>query len=134
MLKNEIYPFYDTTGNKSVSNTISLINLNSIKDFETKINQKIEFERFRGNIYVKDLKPWTEREWLGKTLLINNIKFKVLKHIPRCSATNLKINSQEADINLPNTLKKTYNHIDMGVYLLPLNDGEISEGDEIFLS
>ena len=134
MLKNEIYPFYDTTGNKSVSNTISLINLNSIKDFETKINQKIEFERFRGNIYVKDLKPWTEREWLGKTLLINNIKFKVLKHIPRCSATNLKINSQEADINLPNILKKTYNHIDMGVYLLPLNDGEISEGDEIFLS
>lgn len=134
LLKNEIYPFYDTTGNKSVSNTISLINLNSIKDFETKINQKIEFERFRGNIYVKDLKPWTEREWLGKTLLINNIKFKVLKHIPRCSATNLKINSQEADINLPNILKKTYNHIDMGVYLLPLNDGEISEGDEIFLS
>jgi len=66
LLKNEIYPFYDTTGNKSVSNTISLINLNSIKDFETKINQKIEFERFRGNIYVKDLKPWTEREWLGK--------------------------------------------------------------------
>lgn len=82
LLKNEIYPFYDTAGGKSVSKTISLINLNSIKDFEMKINQKIEFERFRGNIYIKDLKPWTEREWLGKTLLINDIKFKVLNISP----------------------------------------------------
>ena len=132
LLKNEIYPFYDTTSAESVSNTVSLINLNSIKDFEVKINQTIEFERFRGNIYVKDLKPWAERDWIGKVLLINNVQFKVLKNIPRCSATNLKVNSEEMDINLPNTLKKTYNHMDMGVYLLPLNSGQISEGDEIF--
>ena len=56
LLKNEAYPFYDTTSGESVSNTISLINLNSIKDFELKINQKIEFERFRGNIYISRFK------------------------------------------------------------------------------
>ena len=131
LLKNELFPFYDTTNNSSVSNTISLINLNSIKDFSEKINKDIEFKRFRGNIYIKDLKALEERNWINKVISINNTKFKVLKNIPRCSATNLKINSNEADINLPNMLKKTYGHIDMGIYLAPLNNGQIKVGDSI---
>ena len=131
LLKNELFPFYDTTSSSSVSNTISLINLNSIKDFTEKINKEIEFKRFRGNIYIKDLKAFEERNWINKVITINNTKFKVLKNIPRCSATNLKINSNEADINLPNMLKKTYGHIDMGIYLAPLNNGQIKVGDSI---
>lgn len=131
LLKNEIFPFYDTTNSSNVSNTISLINLNSIKDFSNKINKEIEFERFRGNIYTKDLKAFEERKWVNKEISINDIHFKVLKNIPRCSATNLKINSNETDINLPNMLKKTYGHIDMGVYLAPLNNGKIKVGDSI---
>jgi uncharacterized protein YcbX len=131
LLKNELFPFYDTTSSSSILNTVSLINLNSIKDFSKKINKDIEFKRFRGNIYIKDLKPLEERNWINKVILINNTEFKVLKNIPRCSATNLKINSKEADINLPNMLKKFYGHIDMGIYLIPLNNGQIKVGDEI---
>ena len=134
LLKNQFYPFYDTTHSENVSNTISLINLNSVSDFEKKTGKNIEFQRFRGNIYVKDLEAWKEREWLGKIFLINNIQFKVLKHIPRCSATNLKVNSDDVDINIPAQLKKIYNHMDMGIYLLPLGNGQISEGDRIILS
>jgi len=131
LLKNELFPFYDTTNSSSVSNTISLINLNSIKDFTEKINKEIEFKRFRGNIYIKDLKAFEERNWINKVITINNTKFKVLKNIPRCSATNLKINSNEADINLPNMLKKTYGHIDMGIYLAPLKNGQVKVGDSV---
>ncbi len=131
LLKNELFPFYDTTNNSSVSNTISLINLNSIKDFSEKINKEIEFKRFRGNIYIKNVKALEERNWINKVISINNTEFKVVKNIPRCSATNLMINSNEADINLPNMLKKTYGHIDMGVYLAPLNNGQIKVGDSI---
>ena len=131
LLKNELFPFYDTTNSSSVSNTISLINLNSIKDFNQKINKEIEFQRFRGNIYVKDLDAFEERNWINKTIKINEAEFKVLKHIPRCSATNLKVNSDQADINLPNELKKVYGHMDMGIYLYPLNNGKISVNDEL---
>ena len=130
-LKNELFPFYDTTNSSSVSNTISLINLNSIKDFNQKINKEIEFERFRGNIYIKDLDAFEERSWINKTIKINEAEFKVLKHIPRCSATNLKVNSDQTDINLPNELKKVYGHMDMGIYLYPLNNGKISVNDQI---
>ena len=133
-LKNELFPFYDTTNSSNVSNTISLINLNSIKDFNQKINKEIEFQRFRGNIYIKDLDAFEEKNWINKTIKINEAEFKVLKHIPRCSATNLKVNSDQADINLPNELKKVYGHMDMGIYLYPLNNGKISVNDEINIS
>jgi uncharacterized protein YcbX len=133
-LKNELFPFYDTTNSSNVSNTISLINLNSIKDFNQKINKEIEFERFRGNIYIKDLDAFEERNWINKTIKIDEAEFKVLKHIPRCSATNLKVNSDQADINLPNELKKVYGHMDMGIYLYPLNNGKISVNDELKIS
>jgi uncharacterized protein YcbX len=133
-LKNELFPFYDTTNSSNVSNTISLINLNSIKNFNQKINMEIEFQRFRGNIYIKDLEAFEERNWINKTIKINEAEFKVLKHIPRCSATNLKVNSDQADINLPNELKKVYGHMDMGIYLYPLNNGKISVNDELIIS
>lgn len=133
-LKNKLFPFYDTTNSSNVSNTISLINLNSIKDFNQKINKELEFQRFRGNIYVKDLKAFEERNWINRIIKINEAEFKVLKHIPRCSATNLKINSDQADINLPNELKKVYGHMDMGIYLYPLNNGKISVNDQINVS
>ena len=77
-------PFFDTMPN----NSISLINKNSIIDFENKILTNIEFERFRANIYINGLDPWEERSWLGKIIQINNINFLVSDEIPRCSATN----------------------------------------------
>ena len=131
LLKNQLYPFYDTTNSSSVLNTISLINLNTIEDLNQKIGKKIEFERFRGNIYIKDLNIFEERNWINKIIKINNTEFKALKNIPRCSATNLKINSVEIDINLPNLLKKTYGHTDIGIYLFPLNNGQVKIGDNI---
>ena len=134
LLRNETFPFFDTTHSKQIYNTISLINLNSIKDFENKINSNIEFERFRSNFYIDGLNSWEERSWIDKIITINNIKFKVHKHIARCSAINLKPNTDKKTINLPFELKKLYNHIDMGVYLIPLEDGKINLGDNVALN
>ena len=134
LLKNIIHPFFDTTHSNFVSNTISLININSIKDLEKNINQNIEFERFRGNIYIDGLNCWEERNWINKVIMINYVPFKVEKHITRCSATNLKPNTSNVTINLPMALKKHYNHIDMGVYITPLDDGLIKSGDKVILN
>ena len=134
LLKNEKYPFFDTTHSSKISNTISLINLNSIKDLEKKINKVIEPSRFRGNLYISDIDAWEERNWINSIIRINKIHFKVVKHIARCSATNLQPNSDNITINLPRAIKKHYNHIDMGVYLSPLDDGEINIGDNIYLN
>ena len=129
LLLNKKFPFFDTTP----SNSISLINVNSIRDFENKINKSIELERFRGNIYVNDLDPWEEFNFIGKNIFINDCQFKVTGAIPRCSATNLVPNLTNIDINLPHKLRVTYNHINMGIYLTPLNEGEIEINDKIMI-
>ena len=129
LILNKKFPFFDTTP----ANSISLININSIRDFENKINKSIEIPRFRGNIYVNDLKAWEEFNFVGKNIIINDCHFKVTGPIPRCSATNLVPNKTEININLPHELKVTYNHINMGIYLTPLNEGEIKVNDKIMI-
>ena len=133
LMKNEEYPFYDTSiSNKSeLRNSISLLNINSIKDFEYKIDRKIETSIFRGNLYFDGVDAWQERNWIGKMIKINNVLFKVEKNIPRCVAINLKPKSDDNSYNLLKILKQTYNHFDMGIYLTPLEDGEINLLDKI---
>ena len=135
LMKNIDFPFFDTSiSNKTVLNhSISLLNINSIKDFQNKINQKIENQRFRGNIYVDGMKAWEERNWIGKIIEINDISFKVEKNIPRCVAINLKPNSDDNSLNLLQSLKKTFNHFDMGIYLTALDDGQVNIGDNVLI-
>ena len=92
LMRNYEHPFYDTSiSNKSMfRNSISLLNINSIKDFENKIDQIIEKSIFRGNLYFDGMEAWEERNLIGKTLKINDVLFKVEKNIPRCVAINLK--------------------------------------------
>ena len=135
LMKNREIPFFDTSiSNKTVlTHSISLLNTKSIEDFKNKTNEKVEPQRFRGNIYIDGIEAWEERNWIGKIIKINNISFKVEKNIPRCVAINLKPNTDDNSLNLLKFLKKTYNHFDMGVYLTALDDGLINIGDNISL-
>jgi len=131
LLKNTDFPFYDTSHSNNVFNSMSLINLNSIKDFEKKINEKIQIQRFRANFYVDGIEAWEERNWVGKIIKINDVSFKVEKNIPRCVAINLEPKTDDNSLNLLQSLKKTYNHFDMGIYLTSLNGGKIEIGNKI---
>jgi uncharacterized protein YcbX len=131
LLKNKEFPFYDTSHSDKVFNSISLINLNSIKDFEKQINEKVEFQRFRGNFYTEGIEAWEEHNWIGKTIKINNVSFKVERNIPRCVAINLKPKTDDNRLNLLQSLKKTYNHFNMGIYLRALNDGKVEIANTI---
>ena len=133
LMKNFKIPFFDTTISNKVDfiNSVSLLNIQSINDFQKKIDKKVEISRFRGNICIDGVKPWKEQEWVGKIVKINNISFKVEKKIPRCVAINLKPQTDDNSLNLLQALKKTYNHFDMGIYLTALDDGKVEVGNQI---
>ena len=133
LMKNEELPFFDTSISNKVDfvNSVSLLNIQSINDFQKKIDKKVEISRFRGNICIDGVKPWKEQEWVGKIVKINNISFKVEKKIPRCVAINLKPQTDDNNLNLLQALKKTYNHFDVGIYLTALVDGKIEVGNQI---
>ena len=133
LMKNNKSPFFDTSISNKVDfvNSVSLLNIQSINDFQNKIEKEIEPSIFRGNICVDGIEPWKEREWIGKIIKINNVFFKVEKNIPRCVAINLKPQTDDNSFNLLQSLKKTYNHFEMGIYLTALDDGNISIGNTI---
>jgi len=133
LMKNEKFPFFDTSiSNKfDFINSVSLLNIQSINDFKKKIDKKIEASRFRGNFYIDGLEAWEERNWIGKIIKINKTLFKVEGNIPRCVAINLKPKTDDNSLNVLQSLKETYNHSDMGVYLRALNDGKIEVGSTI---
>ena len=134
-MKNNEFPFFDTSISNKVDfvNSVSLLNIQSINDFQKKIDKEIEPSIFRGNICIDGTEPWKEREWIGKIIKINNVSFKVEKNIPRCVAINLKPQTDDNSFNLLQSLKKTYNHFEMGIYLTALDDGEIDIGKELIL-
>ena len=133
LMKNIEFPFFDTSVSNKVefANSVSLLNMRSINDFQNKIDKEIEIPRFRGNIYVDGIKAWEERNWIGQIIKINNVSFKVEKNIPRCVAINLKPKTDDNSLNLLQSLKKTYNHFDMGIYLTSLDNGKIEIGNKI---
>ena len=133
LMKNEESPFFDTSISNKVDfiNSVSLLNIQSINDFQKKIDKKVEISRFRGNICIDGVKPWEEQEWVGKIVKINNVSFKVEKKIPRCVAINLKPQTDDNSLNLLQALKKTYNHFDMGIYLTALDNGKVEVGNKI---
>ena len=135
LMQNKDFPFFDTTISNKVDfiNSVSLLNNQSINDFQKKIGKTVEMSRFRGNICIDGLKAWEERNWIGKVVKINDISFKVEKNIPRCVAINLKPKTDNNSLNLLQLLKKNYDHFDMGIYLTPLNDGKINISDQIIL-
>jgi len=134
LLKNSEFPFFDTTNSNIVFNSMSLINLNSIKEFEKKINEKVEFQRFRANFYVDGIDAWEEQNWIGKIIKINNVSFKVQKNIPRCVAINLKPKTDNNSLNLLQSLKITYDHFDMGIYLTALENSRLNVGSKVELN
>ena len=133
LMNNRDFPFFDTSISNKVDfiNSVSLLNIQSVNDFQKKIDKKVEISRFRGNICIDGIKPWVEREWIGKIIKINNVSFKVEKNIPRCVAINLKPTTDDNSLNLLQSLKKTYNHFEMGIYLTALNDGNVEIGNKI---
>lgn len=112
---------------------ISLINRASVDAIGAKLDKALCPSRFRGNILMDGLAPWQEADWTGKNLKIGDAKLSVLMPIERCNATNVNPATGERDASIPPTLKRTYGHMDCGVYARVVSGGVISTGADIVL-
>ena len=113
---------------------ISIINLNTIVDFEKKIGKKIAVSRFRANLLIDDIDPWKEFDWVGKKIKIGESVLEVFKRTQRCGATNVNPENAIRDINIPNEINSYFGHLDLGVYAKVKKTGIISVNDELHLN
>lgn len=110
-------------------NAVSIINLDSVRELSNNIGRNVDPRRFRGNIHVSGLMPFSELEMVGHQVSIGEVRLKIVKRTKRCPATEVDLNTGERDLNVPGLLQDSYDHKDMGVYAEVLEGGTIKPGD-----
>ena len=110
---------------------VSIINLASVRTIEHVIGRAVDPLRFRANLYVEGWPAWSEFDLLGKPIAIGKARAKVVKRIVRCAATNVDPVTAARDMEIPQTLQRSFGHGDCGIYAEVTNDGDITIGDAI---
>ncbi|PPD46262.1 MAG: MOSC domain-containing protein [Methylocystis sp.] len=118
----------------SKSGFVSLVNLASVAEIETAQGATVDPLRFRGNLYIEGAAPWAEAEWPGRRLQIGGATLEVLKMTDRCAATGVEPGTGRRDMDLVQTLRKSFGHIDCGVYARIESGGRIAVGDTVTLA
>ena len=111
---------------------VSLINLETLAALGEVVGRPLEKERerFRANIYVRDLPAWAEAEWEGRTLLLNGEPaFIARERIGRCVATEVNPETGARDVVIPRTMLQELGHKDCGLYLEPIANVTLKPGD-----
>ena len=118
----------------SRSGFVSLINLASVADLEKRIGSGVDPLRFRGNIMIEGLPPWSELDLVGRELITaSGLKLQVIKRIERCAATNVDPQSGARDLQLPKALMTAFGHVDCGIYCQIIAGGRVAEGERFDL-
>jgi uncharacterized protein YcbX len=110
---------------------VSIINLASVRALEQVIGRPLNPLRFRANLYVEGWPAWSEFDLLDKPLAIGKARARVVKRIVRCAATNVDPVTAARDMEIPQTLQRSFGHGDCGIYAEVTADGEIAIGDTI---
>jgi uncharacterized protein YcbX len=121
------HSFQDTSTGK----VVSLINLESVRDLGRKMKADVHPLRFRANLYVEGLPAWEEFSWIGKPVVAGGAALTATKRIDRCAAVNVDPFTGTRDMNIPVSLRESYDNIDCGIYLKVVEGGELRVGDTI---
>lgn len=111
---------------------ISLINLASVRDLARVLGAPVDPLRFRANFHVEGLAPWVEKSWAtGAEFTIGGVRFRKLKDIVRCAATNVDPETGARDLAIPRSLQAAFGADLCGVYLEACAPAEVKAGDAV---
>jgi uncharacterized protein YcbX len=112
---------------------VSIVNLGSVLDIERVVQAPVDPIRFRANLLLDGLEPWSEAKWIGQSIAIGDVVLKVVEPIERCAATEVNPATATRDINIPLHLQRGYSHRNCGVYAKVIRGGAIAVGDPVQL-
>jgi uncharacterized protein len=91
--------------------------------------------RFRSNVAVVGLEPFAEQGWIGKTVRVGSMHFRVHASIGRCLAPHANPETGQRDRPILTTLTHAFGQAKptLAVGLMPEGAGNIRLGDEVAL-
>lgn len=118
--------------------TVSVINAATVREIEREAGRPLDVLRFRPNIVIESNsdEPFTEDQWLGKTLRFgsddNGPAVSLTMRDLRCVMINLDPETAEADANVMKAaLRLNTNHA--GVYATVISSGELRVAQKVYL-
>ena len=109
---------------------ISVVNLESVRDLETRLGRAIDPLRFRANVYVDGWPAWSELDLAPEaSVRLGTAATTLVKFIRRCVATHVNPETGERDVEILTALRDLYGHLYCGVYLKVSASACVNEGD-----
>jgi hypothetical protein len=111
--------------------SVSLINLASVRDLGARMGRELDPLRFRANVYYDGGQAWEELAWVDQELRLGELPARGVLRTRRCAATNVDPATGARDLGVPQALIKNFRHGDMGVYVELLGSGTLRPGDTL---
>lgn len=108
---------------------VSVINMASLRDLETRVGRPLDARRFRANVYVEGWPAWIENERIGQSLNLGPVAAHIIKPTGRCRAIHVDPERGVDDIDLVSQIYNHFGHTIMGVYVRVERGGRIAIGD-----
>jgi len=109
---------------------VSIINLASLRELETRVGRPVDPLRFRANLYVEGWPAWAEAGWDGRDLTLGAVRARVFKSIVRCAATHVNPTTAERDLEVVRALHENFGHMNLGIYVHVIDGGRVQTGDD----
>ncbi|MEL7151513.1 MAG: MOSC domain-containing protein [Pseudomonadota bacterium] len=107
---------------------ISIASLSSNRALSQRMGQDLSPDRWRANLWLDDLAPWAEKEWVGETITIGDVTLKVACEITRCKATMANPVTGRRDADTLGALD-ALGHQEFGLYAEVIDGGTLKVGD-----
>ena len=111
--------------------SLSLINLATLRDIESRIGIALDPRRFRANFYIDDAAPWVEFDWLDQQFRIGGTDFTGLVKTPRCLAIDANPATGLRERPLLKEFRAAYGHGYCGIQIEANNSGPVRLGDTL---
>jgi len=107
---------------------ISVVNLASVRDLESRTGAVVDRLRFRANVFVDGLPAWSELDAVGREIDLGGVRVRCVHRTARCAATEVDPATGHRDLPVVAMIDKTYGHRFMGVYVEVLTAGVVEKG------
>ena len=91
--------------------------------------QSLEPIRFRMNLWLDGLPPWSEFDLIDREIEIGETRMKIIGRCERCNATTANPATGMRDAQIPALLRQRFGHMDFGIYAQVIRGGTIRVGD-----
>jgi uncharacterized protein len=113
--------------------SVSIINLASVRDLSARMGRELDPLRFRANVYYDGGEAWEELGWIDRELRLGDVPVRGALRTRRCAATNVDPATGVRDLGIPQALIKNFRHGDMGIYVELLSGGTLRPGDPLHI-